>query len=93
METKTKSSVGVVAKLFTRIPSDVRKMYNIKLLNRGKDMVIAYPSFITIREWDLDISRYDKGLSKGQGDFIMIALNHITIVMDDQKIDMQIILH
>ena len=93
MEKTTKSSVGVVAKLFTRIPSDVRKMYNIKMQNGGKDMIIAHPSYITIHDWDLDIKRYDKGLSMEENDFIMIGLNHITIVMDDEKVDMQIVLH
>lgn len=93
MEKKTKSSVGVIEKLFTRIPSDIRKMYNIKMQKWNDTMLITYPSFIAITDSDLDIKRYDKGLSMEVDDYVYIALNHISIVLDDQKVDMQIILH
>lgn len=90
---KTITTKTKVAFLYEQIPSDLRKMYNIKL-NLYDDMIIAHPCYIIIRDMDVDVTRYNKGVSVQDGGAEMtIALKGLSLIFNMNRVDLQIVLH
>ncbi len=81
-----------VAFLYEQIPSDLRKMYNIKL-NGYDDMIIAHPCYIIIRDMDVDVTRYNKGVSVEDGVEMIIALKGLSLIFNMNHVDLQVVLH
>ena len=94
METKTTKKTKL-SFIYEQIPSDLRKMYNIKLNPHKIDetLTIVHPCYVNIRDMDVDVKRYNKGVIVQDGIEMIIALKGLSLIFNANHVDLQIVLH